>query len=1151
MPRRFGSKLSRRPGLASLHAGREYASVGRRLGDQMAVRQHVVRVRRDYNRWVANQTLEDFALRFTAKSARRGSRFRVANTAIGGISFLALEAIGGSITLTFGFTNAVAAILVVCAVIFLAGLPICYQASKSGVDIDLLTRGAGFGYLGSTINSLIYATFTFIFFAIEATIMATSLEIGLGLDQRIGLVLSAVVVIPLVTYGFTFLSRFQLWTQPLWVVMQLAPFVWLFAHDSGAIAEWTRYTGIKGPLDRSFNLALFGAASGVVFSLIAQIAEQVDFLRFLPPQRSPRDLAWWTTMLTAGPGWVVIGAFKLLAGSFLGYLAFKAGETPAASAEPSRMYIVAWRAITGDPVLAAGLATVFVTVSQLKINVTNSYAGSIAWSNFFSRLTHSHPGRVVWVVFNVVIALLLMEFGIYRTLEHTLGLYAHVAVAWVGALVADLAINKPLGLSPSGIEFKRAHLFDINPVGFGAMTAASLVGVAAYTGAFGALPAALSCYIALAVAFVCAPAIAWATRGRYYLARLRVSWDKRLTARCCICDHTFEVEDMTHCPIYVGPICSLCCTLDARCNDGCKTDSRLADKLQGLMTRWLPTPAVQRLNSSLGRYLGLMVLVCVGLWVVFGLGYLDALQSPGPPQQMLGAALVKIFFFLFLISGVVCWLFVLAHQSRTVAFEESHRQTALLVDEIEAHERTDRALQKAKEAAESANLAKTRYLAGISHEFRTPLNAILGYAQLLERDTLSPRAKGNAIRTIKRSGEHLATLVEGLLDISKIEAGHLRIETQAFSLPELLDQLVEMFRLQAESSGLTFDFSTSGLPVASHVRSDPKLLQQVLINLLSNAVKFTSRGGVRLHVDRRDDLYRFTVEDTGVGVAAADLERIFIPFERVGDSQTPGTGLGLTITKLLTGALGGELRVTSEPGVGSRFVARLYLPSAADPRAKRAQAEDEVSLIAPGLKILVADDDPNQRNLVRDMLAPFGVVLAEADNGFECVETAARMRPDLVLLDVSMPRFNGWEVAKILRESHQSTAAIVMVSADAAGAPVGAEHQNYHDAYVVKPFRIDALLGLMSRLVDVSGVRPQALGTPSASIPLPAKHVEDLLNLARIGYASAFVQRAEALRAEAPSASERGQFDLLIELAREMNFDGIVARLEGNRNARG
>ena len=1104
----------------------------------MSVRQHVVRVRRDYNRWVANQTLEDFALRFTAKSARRGSHFRVANTAIGGISFLALEAIGGSITLTFGFANAVAAILAVCVLIFLAGVPICYHASKQGVDIDLLTRGAGFGYLGSTITSLIYATFTFIFFAIEATILASALEAGLGLDPSLGLVLSALIVIPLVTYGFTFLSRFQLWTQPLWIVLQLAPFVVLLARGGDTFSEWTRYTGLKGPLDSSFDLQLFGAASGVVFSLIAQIAEQVDFLRFLPPQRSRRDIAWWGTMLAAGPGWVIIGGLKLLAGSFLGYLAFKAGATPAESTEPTRMYAVAYRQVVDDPRLALGLATVFVAVSQLKINVTNAYAGSIAWSNFFSRLTHSHPGRVVWVVFNVVIALLLMEFGIYRTLEHTLGLYAHVAVAWVGALVADLTVNKPLGLSPPGVEFRRAHLYDINPVGFGAMTAASVAGIAAHAGLFGQTAAALSSYLALGVAFACAPLIAFATRGKFYLARPAPDWGERLKARCCICDHTFEVEDMTHCPIYVGPICSLCCTLDARCDDGCKSGSRLPDQLTDAMTRWLPAAVMRQLDSSLGHYLGMLLLVVLGLSAVFGLGYFDAVSSTGPPERVLGAALVKIFLFLFLFSGVVCWLFVLAHQSRGVAFEESRRQTALLTEEIEAHERTDRALQKAKEAAEAANLAKTRYLAGISHEFRTPLNAVLGYAQLLEREQLSARARGNAIRVIKRSGEHMASLVDGLLDISKIEAGHLSIETQAFAFGELMDQLVDMFRLQAESKGLAFVFSTSGAPLPANVRSDPKLLQQILSNLLSNAVKFTPQGEVRFHIERRDDLYRFRVEDTGVGVAAADLQRIFLPFERVGGAQAPGTGLGLTITKLLTGALGGELTVASELGVGTRFVARLYLPTVGD--AVAAATAAPARLLAPGLRVLVADDDINQRHLVRDMLAPYHIELAEAEDGLECIEVAAQFRPDLVLLDVSMPRLDGWRAARILRETQHSTAAIVMVSADAAGAPAGSEHRHDHDAYVMKPFRIDALLALAGRLVD----RAAAPMAP----PLDPADLGDLINLARIGYVSAFTQRAEMLRNRATGEAEREALEGLIELAREMNFDEIVTRLERVRH---
>lgn len=431
----------------------------------------VGRARREYNQWVANETLEDYALRFTPRRARRWSPFRVANTAIGGISFLALEAIGGAITLTYGFTNAAAAILVVGAILFLLGLPISLYAARYGVDIDLLSRGAGFGYLGSTITSLIYASFTFIFFALEAAIMAKALAMSLGIPEPIGFVISSVVVIPLVTHGFAMISQFQLLTQPLWVVLHIVPFAVLIATDDGSFRDWTGFTGRLGHVDGQFDLLLFGAAASVVFALVAQIGEQVDYLRFLPRSESGgrEDRVWWLALVSAGPGWIVLGTLKLLAGSYLAFLAFRSGVPPSDAGEPTHMYSVAFTRVAGDPTVGLALAAIFVVISQLKINVTNAYAGSIAWSNFFSRLTHSHPGRVVWVVFNVFVALLLMELGVYRSLENILGLYAHVAVAWMGAIVADLVISKPLGLSPPGIEFKRAHLYDINPAGLGAM----------------------------------------------------------------------------------------------------------------------------------------------------------------------------------------------------------------------------------------------------------------------------------------------------------------------------------------------------------------------------------------------------------------------------------------------------------------------------------------------------------------------------------------------------------------------------------------------------------------------------------------------------------------------------------------------------------
>src|ERR1700694_4977282 len=240
----------------------------------MTAHQRIVRVRRNYNQWVANQTLEDYALRFTAKSARRWSSFSVANTAIGAVSFLALEAIGGSITIHYGFVNATSAILVVGALIFLTCLPIAYYAATYGVDIDLLTRGAGFGYIGSTITSLIYASFTFLFFAIEAAIMSLALEMCFGVPLFVGYVLSSLIVIPLVTHGITFISRFQLCTQPVWIVLHLIPFVYIAAADSASFERWTNFSGLAGADGRAFHIVLFCKASTEVFSLIAQIGEQ-------------------------------------------------------------------------------------------------------------------------------------------------------------------------------------------------------------------------------------------------------------------------------------------------------------------------------------------------------------------------------------------------------------------------------------------------------------------------------------------------------------------------------------------------------------------------------------------------------------------------------------------------------------------------------------------------------------------------------------------------------------------------------------------------------------------------------------------------------------------------------------------------------------
>ncbi len=1140
-------------------------------------RQRIIPVRRDYNRWVADQTLEDYALRFTAKSARRWSVFRVANTALGGISFLALEAIGGAITLTYGFTNAVAAILVVALVIFVTGVPISVSAARNVVDIDLLTRGAGFGYLGSTITSLIYASFTFIFFALEAAIMAKALQLGFGLPEWIGFIVSSLVVIPLVTYGFTFLSRFQLWTQPLWIVLHVTPFVTIALYDTGTLESWTQHTGRLGHVDGAFDLALFGAASGIVFSLVAQIGEQVDFLRFLPPIRKGREAAWWLALISTGPGWIVLGSLKLLAGSFLAFLAFKHGIAPPEAAEPTHMYQVAFGYLFADPRIALLVAVAFVVVSQLKINVTNAYAGSIAWSNFFSRLTHSHPGRVVWVVFNVAIALMLMELGIYRSLEHTLGLYSLIAVAWVGAIFADLVIDKPLGLSPKGIEFKRAHLYDINPVGFGGMTIASAVAFAAHAGLFGATAAALSSFVSLGVAIVVTPLIAWATGGRYYLARRRAGPLPAGRLSCRVCEHEFEAEDMTHCPAYAGTICSLCCTLDARCHDRCKSRSRLSEQLLDGLSGILPAPAIGRLNSNLGHYFGLLLLVTMIVGGVLTAVYFQTLGEPQPATAQLGGAMVKIFLVFLLIAGVVCWLFVLAHESRRVAQEESDRQTGLLMQEITAHEETDRALQAAKEVAEAANLAKSRYLAGISHEFRTPLNAILGYAQLIDHDALPPTNRANAIRTIRRSGEHLASLVEGLLDIARIEAGRLTPERGVFAFPEFIEPIVDTFRLQAETQGIVFRWEgPTHLP--AFVRTDEKRLRQILLNLLSNAVKFTRKGEVFFGLRFRNEVAEFVIRDTGIGIAEADIERIFMPFERIENPSgpwVPGTGLGLTITKLMIEVMGGEIAVTSRLGEGSRFVVRLHLPSVAPPAEVKTQGPPITGYAGEAVTVLVVDDQPSHRQLVEDLLRPLGFDVLGVPDGASCLEVTAQVRPDLVLLDISMPGMNGWEVARRLREDLMLTGAIIMISADAAEQPSADPEHCDHDDYVVKPVEVADLLAKIGRACGLTwthegdgataaratrgagttsaatSAAPSAEASPAPALPssataataLPSRtELETLASLARIGYVRALAAKIAEITEREPAA--RPFLARLSALVADVDLDTFLSDVE-------
>ena len=1123
--------------------------------------QRIIKIRRDYNTWVANETLEDYALRFTPRSFRKWSELRVANTAFGAASFLVLEAVGATMLVQAGFLNAFWAILATGLIIFLIGLPISVMAARHGLDMDLLTRGAGFGYIGSTITSLIYASFTFIFFALEAAIMAYALELAFKIPPVWGYLICALVVIPLVTHGVTAISKLQAWTQPLWIFLLVLPYAFLFLEDPQALSGLWQYGGERGGElggNSSFNPHLFAAALTVGIALVTQMAEQVDYLRFMPEKTPANNRRWWLAVIIGGPGWVVPGVLKMLGGALLAWLVLRNGIPAEKAVDPNQMYLIGFSHVFDNTTLAIAATALFVVISQLKINVTNAYAGSLAWSNFFSRLTHSHPGRVVWVVFNTLIALLLMELDVFQALGQVLGLYSNIAISWMAAVVADLVINKPLGLSPPGLEFKRSHLYDINPVGVGAMAIASALSVGTFVGLFGEALQPYAPFVALVAAFLVSPLIAWGTGGRYYLVRPKeIPTVNR--KKCSICERDYESEDMAYCPAYQGAICSLCCTLDARCHDLCKPQASLGAQWNAVLRRILPRAALPYLETGLGHYLLLMTGIVPILALILGVLYTHELLALGAPDSAVIARLqdsfIKTFAALLMLSGVIAWWMVLTQESRRVAQEESNRQTQLLMQEIESHQRTDEALQKARVVAEQANQAKSRYITAISHELRTPLNSILGYAQILAADEDVPPNRAQAVSVIRKSGDHLLSVIEGTLDIARIEGGKLTLDVKAMDFPELMQQIVGMFELQARNKGLSFEYRPLG-EVPAVVRADEKRLRQILINVLGNAVKFTVRGGVTFGVECRRDMAIFEIRDTGPGIPAADMERIFEPFTRGSSVQAGGSGVGLTIARMLTDLMGGEMQVSSTPGEGTLFRIRLFLPSVHSAQAaKELPKLNRIGYVGVRRRILVVDNEKVDRDLLQNVLEPLGFVVEQAASGYECLAAVPRFAPHLIFMDLGMPGIDGWETIRRLRQQGHNEASIAILSANAYDKGLDNDVGVTPDDFIVKPLKVDELLTWLGRKLDLEWVTadaPAAVAqtTPAEPLPLLPPGETDMAaldELITLGYLRGILNKlAEIERLDA----SHGEFvRVLRDLARQFQFDAMKEILRKMRDA--
>ena len=515
-------------------------------------------------------------------------------------------------------------------------------------------------------------------------------------------------------------------------------------------------------------------------------------------------------------------------------------------------------------------------------------------------------------------------------------------------------------------------------------------------------------------------------------------------------------------------------------------------------------------------------------------------------------AFIKAFSALLLLSGIGAWWMVLTHKSRQVAQEESNRQTRLLMQEIDSHQRTDEQLQRAKLAADQANSAKSRYITAISHELRTPLNSILGYAQILDGDEAIPANRRQAVSVIRKSGDHLLSVIEGTLDIARIEGGKLTLDAKPINFPDFLQQIVDMFELQARNKGLGFSYTPSD-DLPSVVRADERRLRQILINVLGNAVKFTPRGHIGFGVECRLGMTTFEIRDTGPGIPPEDLERIFEPFVRGNGVQVGGSGVGLTIARMLTDLMGGEMQVSSTPKEGSLFRIRLFLPQAqsgqTEPELPRAS---RVGYVGIRRRILVVDNEKVDREMLQSVLDPLGFEVEQAASGCDCLEILPRFMPHLVFMDLAMPGIDGWETIRRIRKKKLSSAHIAILSANAFDKGLDNDLGVDPDDFIVKPLRVDELLDWIGRKLELEWVTasPQTVTAqptprhPAPLIPPAREHLAALDELVGLGYVRGILNKlGEIERLDAA----HGEFvRVLRDLARQFQFDAMKEILRKN-----
>ncbi len=440
--------------------------------------------------------------------------------------------------------------------------------------------------------------------------------------------------------------------------------------------------------------------------------------------------------------------------------------------------------------------------------------------------------------------------------------------------------------------------------------------------------------------------------------------------------------------------------------------------------------------------------------------------------------------------------------------------------------------RRGMENADAANLAKTRYLENISHEIRSPLNAIYGYAQLVEQETdVRPQ---EAARIIRRCAEHMTSLIESLLDISRLEHGMLRVRSEIVRLPDFIDQIVLMMRPAAEAKGLDFVYeATTWTP--EFVRTDQNRLRQALINLIGNAIKFSDAGTVTMRLAYRGQIGTIEITDTGPGIAPENQQRIFDPYEQVDKTDRhvrPGVGLGLPITKAIIEILGGNLELESEPGRGACFRVTLMLAEPTNAQARGTIHRRITGYEGPRRSVLLVDDDADQRGFLESFLAGCGLEVVSLADGESAVALCDTRNFDLAVLDISLPGMSGWDVASHLRARARPAGrsepapdlVIVMASANSQEFQRPQYDRPMHDHFFVKPYRLNEMAEVIAALLhfswkwEATGGAGEAVDPPPGGLPANARaHVERLLERIQIGHVRGIEAEIAMLGTAAPN----------------------------------